>query len=112
MCLPPVCEDITYLTSSVLDELPLSDISIQPQPDTKESNFEFSTSTANTQYSIKADKGAVLMNLNLEGSFTSYQVFVVDENGAKSAPAQVIHNHLGYLFKAQLLSQNVLTTYG
>jgi len=87
---PKVCEDITQLPSSVLEELPLSDVKITPAPATKASAFEFSSpqQTSTIEYSITAEKGAVLASLTLEGTFTSYQVFVADENGNKVGPTQ------------------------
>ena len=82
------------MPSSVLEELPLSDVKITPAPATKTSAFEFSSpqQTSTMEYSITAEKGAVLASLTLEGTFTSYQVFVADENGNKVGPNKVTHS--------------------
>jgi len=87
---PKVCEDITQLTSSVMSSLPVSPVTISPAPATKASDFEFSSpaGTSTVEYAITVQKGGVLVNLNLEGSFTSYQVFVSDEDGTKEGPVE------------------------
>merc|ERR1719305_307308 len=91
--IPKVCEDITELTESIMSPLPLSEVSINPVPATKASDFEFSSPSGSStmEYSITAQKGGVLVSLILEGTFTSYQVFVADEDGQKVGPIENIN---------------------
>lgn len=87
---PEVCDDITQLTESTMSDLPLSEVSIQPIPSSKASDFEFTSpeGVSAMEYSITAQKGGKFVSLNLEGTFTSYQVFVADDDGSKSTPLE------------------------
>jgi len=85
-----VCDDITQLTESTMADLPLSEVSIKPVPSSKASDFEFTSPTdvSAMDYSITVQKGGTLVTLDIDGTFTTYQVFVADEEGTKVGPLE------------------------
>jgi len=74
---PRVCEDLTKLTATMMNELPVSNVKITPTPASKQGNFEFSSPAGTTtiEFSMKLEKEGLLETLRLDGTFNSYQVF-------------------------------------
>ena len=102
---PLVCdhiEDIVEATKADRDLLPLSDVLIDPTPVNQISDFEFEipaqadSGIMQVMYFIRVEdahdineKETALKELDIEGTFTSYQVSRTDSNGAVDGPLAV-----------------------
>jgi len=77
---PKVCEDITELTESLVEKLPLS-VGVSPEPEAKdkESDYEFTVvqGTPNVEFGVELEKGGILSKLVVQGTFSQYQVVIV-----------------------------------
>ena len=85
----PVCTNITDLPKASFEPLPLSKPQWEPSEENSE-DFSVCTSNATKNFTIRAEENdAVLLSLLLEGQFTSYQVFIIDENGNNAGAEKV-----------------------
>ena len=78
-----------HLTTSILSELPLGNIEIEPQPHSDEGIFDFTTNQSTVDYSIPLKNDGVLMDVDIEGDFTSFQIFVDESDGSQTGPIKV-----------------------
>ncbi|GFN75437.1 collagen alpha-2(iv) chain [Plakobranchus ocellatus] len=105
----PVCENIVEVTKAHLSELPMGPLVSEPAPpEVGFTDFEYVVMPGHSRLTISIEMplGAQLLLTNLEGTYDSYSVIIVDENGDETTQK---NTEMENIFDRDIAPSNVFT---